>query len=246
MQVNKDNYIFGFRAIEETIKAGKSVDKILFRKGIKNELFSEIFQIVREMGIPYQFVPQQKLDRITKKNHQGVIAFIAPIEFHDIEQVLPNLFEQGKIPFFLVLDRVTDVRNFGAIARSAECAGVHAIIIPKKNSANINQDAVKTSAGALSKIAVCRTNSLEDTIRQLKNSGLQVIAASEKASTDLFSLDYTPPTVLIMGAEDKGISDNLLKVSHHWAKIPMRGEIASLNVSVATGVFLFEAVRQRG
>lgn len=245
MKENNENYIYGFHSIIETIKAGKPIDKIFLRKGLKNELFAELFQIIREMGIPYQFVPQQKLDRITKKKHQGVIAFLSPIEFHNIEEVLPAIFEKGKNPFILILDRITDVRNFGAITRSAECAGVHAILIPQKNSASINEDSIKTSAGALSRIPVCRTQSLEQTAKHLKDSGIKLVAATEKASNNHFQIDYTPPTAIIMGSEDKGISKKLLETSDVWAKIPLSGDIESLNVSVATGVFLFEVVRQR-
>jgi len=245
MQSTKENFIYGIRAILETIKTGKPIDKILLRKGLSNELFNELFQVIRESGTPYQFVPQQKLDRITKKNHQGAIAFISPVEFHNLEEVLPLLFEQGKNPFLLILDRITDVRNFGAIARSAECAGVHAILIPHKNTASINEDAVKTSAGALSKIHVCRTSSLEQTAKYLKSSGIQLVAASEKASKEHFQVDFTLPTAVIMGSEDKGISNKLLEVADNLAKIPLMGDIASLNVSVATGVILFEVVRQR-
>jgi 23S rRNA (guanosine2251-2'-O)-methyltransferase len=245
MESTKENFIYGFRAILETIKSGRPIDKIFLRKGLNNELFSELFQVIRDTGIPYQFVPQQKLDRITKKNHQGAIAFISPVEIHNIEDVLPLLYEQGENPFLLILDRITDVRNFGAIARSAECAGVHAILIPHKNSASINEDAVKTSAGALSKIKVCRTPSLEQTAKFLKSSGIQLVAASEKASKEHFQIDFTLPTAIIMGSEDKGISNKLLEVTDSLAKIPLVGEIASLNVSVATGVFLFEVVRQR-
>jgi 23S rRNA (guanosine2251-2'-O)-methyltransferase len=245
MESTKENFIYGFRAILETIKSGRPIDKIFLRKGLNNELFSELFQVIRDTGIPYQFVPQQKLDRITKKNHQGAIAFISPVEIHNIEDVLPLLYEQGENPFLLILDRITDVRNFGAIARSAECAGVHAILIPHKNSASINEDAVKTSAGALSKIKVCRTPSLEQTAKFLKSSGIQLVAASEKASKEHFQIDFTLPTAIIVGSEDKGISNKLLEVTDSLAKIPLVGEIASLNVSVATGVFLFEVVRQR-
>ncbi len=245
MKHPQENYIYGFHSIIETIKAGKPIDKIFLRKGLSNELFNDLFQLIRETGIPYQFVPQQKLDRITKKNHQGAIAFLAPIEFHNIEDLLPTLFEQGKNPFILILDKITDVRNFGAITRSAECAGVHTILIPQKNSASINEDAIKTSAGALSKIPVCRTPSLEQTAKYLKNSGIKLVAASEKASNNHFQIDYTSPTAIIMGAEDTGISKKLLEVSDIWAKIPLSGDIESLNVSVATGVFLFEVVRQR-
>ncbi len=245
MQSTKENFIYGFRSILETIKSGRPIDKILLRKGLNNELFTELFQLIRDTGIPYQFVPQQKLDRITQKNHQGAIAFISPVEIHNIEDVLPRLFEQGKNPFLLILDRITDVRNFGAIARSAECAGVHAILIPHKNAASINEDAVKTSAGALSRIQVCRTSSLEQTGKYLKSSGIQLVAASEKAFKEHFQVDFTLPTAVIMGSEDKGISNKLLEITDSLAKIPLFGDIASLNVSVATGVFLFEVVRQR-
>jgi 23S rRNA (guanosine2251-2'-O)-methyltransferase len=242
---NKDTIIYGFHSVEEALSSGKSIEKILFRKGLKNESFHDLFKVIREEGIPYQFVPSQKLDRITGKNHQGVIAFIAPIEFQKIEDILPMLYEQGETPFFLILDKITDVRNFGAIARTAECAGVHAILMPIKNSAKINQDAVKTSAGALMKIPVCRSSSLTDSAKYLKDSGVQVVSVTEKSDKPYHSLDYSKPTALVLGAEDIGIEEKLLQISNFTAQIPLKGEIESLNVSVAAGILMFEVVKQR-
>jgi 23S rRNA (guanosine2251-2'-O)-methyltransferase len=242
---NKDNFISGFHSVLETLDSGKTIDKILFRKGLKSEQFHELFQLIRERGIPYQFVPQQKLDRITRKNHQGVIAFISPIAFQNVEDILPGLFEAGKNPLLMILDRITDVRNFGAIARTAECAGVDAILVPARNSASINHDAIKTSAGALLKIPVCRTDNLTDSAKYIQNSGIQLVGATEKSEAAYYQIDYSQPTAIIMGAEDKGISDELLKLCNFTAKIPISGEIDSLNVSVAAGIIMYEAVKQR-
>jgi 23S rRNA (guanosine2251-2'-O)-methyltransferase len=223
MQKNKETFVYGFHSILEAIDSGKSIDKILFRKGLQGELFHKLFHQIREMGIPYQFVPVQKLNKITGKNHQGAIAFIAPIDFQNIEDILPGLFEAGKNPFVLILDRITDIRNFGAISRTAECAGVDAILVPERNSASINQDAIKTSAGALLKIPVCRTQNLERELKYLQNSGIRLIASTEKSVTPFYELDYTGPTAIIMGAEDTGISENLLQISDYIAKIPVTG-----------------------
>ncbi|MFP3861094.1 MAG: 23S rRNA (guanosine(2251)-2'-O)-methyltransferase RlmB [Bacteroidales bacterium] len=242
---DKNSIIYGFHSVQEAINTGTPFDKILFRKGIKSETFSEIFQEIREKGIPYQFVPQQKLDSITRKNHQGVIAFIAPVEIQKIEDILPGLFEQGKNPFLMILDKVTDVRNFGAITRTAECAGVDAIVVPAKNSAGINEDAVKTSAGALLKVPICRTIDLTRTAQYIKDSGIQLVATNEDSKSEYYNVDYIKPTALIMGAEDTGVSGQLLQLADSIVKIPMAGEIGSLNVSVAAGIMMYEVVKQR-
>ena len=240
------NYIFGIRAIIEAVNAGKTIDKLFIQKGLHNDLFAELWKLVRLKRINYKHVPLEKINRLTRKNHQGVFAFISPIDFHNIEDVVPSLYEQGKNPLILVLDRITDVRNFGAIARTAECAGVDAIIIPEQNAAAINADAIKTSAGALHKITVCRTWNLKLAIQFMKESGIQLVGCTEKTQDMMYKPDYTPPTAIIMGSEEDGVSPEFLKMCDARAKIPLAGKIASLNVSVATGVILYEAIRQRG
>jgi 23S rRNA (guanosine2251-2'-O)-methyltransferase len=239
------NYIFGIRAIIEAVNAGKTIDKLFIQKGLHNDLFAELWKLVRLKRINYKHVPLEKINRLTSKNHQGVFAFISPIDFHNIEDVVPALYEQGKNPLILVLDRITDVRNFGAIARTAECAGVDAIIIPEQNAAAVNADAIKTSAGALHKITVCRTWNLKLAIQFMKESGIQLVGCTEKTQDIMYKPDYTPPTAIIMGSEEDGVSPELLKMCDVRAKIPLAGKIASLNVSVATGVVLYEAIRQR-
>lgn len=241
-----ENYIFGIHAVLEAAQAGKDVDKVLIRRGAGSDLLKKLLGVLSRMDIPVQMVPVEKLNRITGKNHQGVIAFLSEVSYVDITTLLPSIFELGKDPLILLLDGVSDVRNFGAIARSAECAGVHAIVIPASGSAAINADAIKTSAGALHRIPVCRHRDLLTVMRFLKESGLKLFAATEKAADSMHAIDMTGPAGLIMGSEDTGISAQLLKISDSWVSIPMKGKIASLNVSVATGVILFEMLRQRG
>ena len=240
------NYIFGIRAIIEAVEAGKTIDKLFIQKGLHNDLFAELWKLVREKRINYKHVPLEKINRLTRKNHQGVFAFISPIDFHNIEDVIPKLYEEGKNPLVLVLDRITDVRNFGAIARTAECAGVDTILIPEQNAAAINADAIKTSAGALHKVTVCRTWNLKLALQFMKESGIQLIGCTEKTQDDMYKPNYTTPTAIIIGSEEDGVSPEFLKMCDSRAKIPMNGKIASLNVSVATGVILYEAIRQRG
>ena len=239
------NYIFGIRSIIEAVNAGKTIDKLFIQKGLHNDLFAELWKLVRLKRINYKHVPLEKINRLTRKNHQGVFAFISPIDFHNIEDVIPQLYEEGKNPLVLVLDRITDVRNFGAIARTAECAGVDTILIPEQNAAAINADAIKTSAGALHKVTVCRTWNLKLALQFMKDSGIQLIACTEKTQDNMYKTDYTPPTAIIMGSEEDGVSPEFLKMSDTRVKIPMIGKIASLNVSVAAGVILYEAIRQR-
>lgn len=243
--IDKSSFVFGTRSVIEAIKAGKEIEKILVRKGLSNELSRELFTLVRQMDIPVQNVPIERIDRITRKNHQGVVAFLSPITYQKIENVIPGIYEKGEVPLVLVLDKISDVRNFGAIARSAEVAGAHAIVIPEKGAAQINADALKTSAGALNIIPVCRVKSLSDTIIFLRESGLHVLAATEKGEKNYFETSMLEPTAIVMGAEDKGIESELLKLANEWVKIPQFGQIASLNVSVAASVLIFEAVRQR-
>ncbi len=240
-----DNFIFGLRAVIEAIEAGKEIEKILIQRGIAGELFNQLRKALRGSEIPFQIVPPEKIKRLTSKNHQGVIAFVAEVTYYRAEDLLPKVFEEGKIPLLLILDKITDVRNFGAIARSAECAGVNFIIIPSRGAAQINADAVKTSAGALHRIPVCRENNVKDTITYLKEYGLQVIACHEKTDKLIYAADFSQPTAIIMGSEDTGISAEYLKLCDYAVKIPMPGKTASLNVSVATGIVLFEAIRQK-
>lgn len=242
---NDENLIFGTRAVIEAVNAGKEIDKIIIQKGLSNQLYSELRKAIKDLDIPIQIVPPEKINRITGKNHQGVLAFLAQITYYETEDLLSQVFEKGKVPLVLVLDRVTDVRNFGAIARSADCAGVDFIVIPSRGAAQINADAVKTSAGALNRMPVCREDNLKNIIEYLKESGLQIIACHEKTENYHFNADLTRPTAIIMGSEENGISNEYLKRSDMQVKIPMVGNIASLNVSVATGIILFEAVKQR-
>ena len=195
--------------------------------------------------IPVQRVPVERINRITRKNHQGVVAFISSVTYQKVEDLVPFLFEEGKNPFFVMLDGVTDVRNFGAIARTCECAGVDAVIIPAKGSVSVNADAMKTSAGALNILPVCREQSLKNTLQYLKDSGFRIVGATEKGDYDYTKADYTGPTCIIMGAEDKGVSFDNLAFCDEWVKIPMLGTIESLNVSVAAGILVYEAVKQR-
>src|ERR1700748_941670 len=237
--------VFGIRAVIEAIRAGKEIESLYLQRGIGGGLLNELKTLLHEYGIVAQQVPVEKLNRITPKNHQGVIAVISPIIYHKIENIIPEIFERGETPLILVLDSITDVRNMGAIARTAECAGVHAIVIPAKGSAQINADAIKTSAGALYKIPVCRHDNFMPTIRFLQESGLQLVCCTEKTKDDIYNPDYTSPTAIIMGSEEDGIRNEVIRIADHLAKIPMFGEIESLNVSVSTGVILYEAIRQR-
>lgn len=237
--------LFGTRAVIEAIKSDKEVDKLFLQTGLNNDLFRELMTLVKEKNIPVQYVPIEKLNRITGKNHQGVVGYLSAVTYQKIEDILPTLFEQGKVPLLLILDRITDVRNFGAISRSAECAGVDAIIIPMRGSAQVNADAIKTSAGALHNIPVCREDNLKATIEYLKESGLKIVACTEKAEHYYFDCDLTAPAAIMMGSEEDGISGEYLKRANDLIKIPMNGQIESLNVSVATGIVLFEVIRQR-
>ncbi len=242
---NESDMIFGIRATIEAIRAGKEINKIIIQKGLQGDLFREFKNEMAGMEHLVQLVPIEKLNRITRKNHQGVISFVSPVTYYSIEEIVPKIFEEGKNPLLLILDRVTDVRNFGAICRSAECLGVDAVVIPSRGSAAINADAVKTSAGALHTLPVCRENNLKQTIDYLLESGIQVVGCTEKGSEDVENCDLTPPTAIIMGSEDEGISPEYLKRCNARIKIPMTGKIESLNVSVATGIILYEVIRQR-
>ncbi|MCX6268525.1 MAG: 23S rRNA (guanosine(2251)-2'-O)-methyltransferase RlmB [Bacteroidetes bacterium] len=244
--MKKETYIYGIRPTIEAIKAGKELEKIFLQNGLRGDGFHDLFNLIRELEIPYQFVPVEKLNRLSRQNHQGVISYVSEITYQLIEDLVPFVFEHGRVPLFLLLDRVTDVRNVGSIARTAECAGVDGLVIPARGSAQINSDAIKTSAGALYKLPVVRSQNLKETIQFLKNSGLTIIAATEKSEKDYTAIDMNKPLALILGSEGEGISEEYLKLTDEVVRIPLMGEIESLNVSVATGVILFEALRQRG
>ncbi len=237
--------IFGLHPLIEALRSGKEIEKVFIQRGLTGNTFKELMPMLKQRNIPYQLVPKEKLNRITRKNHQGIIASVSPVSFFNVGQLLPTLYEQGKIPFLLVLDKITDVRNFGAILRTAHSAGVDAVVIPDKNSAQLNSGTVKSSAGAIYKLPICRTSNLKEAIVYLKNSGLKIVAVTEKGSQNYFDEGFACPLALIMGSEGEGISPAYLKLSDMTVKIPMLGKIASLNVSVATGILLYEVLRQR-
>jgi 23S rRNA (guanosine2251-2'-O)-methyltransferase len=240
-----NNLIYGIRPVWEAIANHREIDKIILQKGANGANFNELFHLIRKENIPFQYVPAERLNRYTGGNHQGVVCFISSIVYQSIYDILPLLYEDGKMPFFLLLDRITDVRNVGAIVRSAECAGVHAVILPSKNSSQLNEDAVKTSAGALHTVPVCRHDRLQDVLVYLKESGVELVACTEKAADLFYHHTYTNPVCLLVGSEDEGISNHYLSLCDKQVRIPMAGSIASLNVSVATGIMLFEVVKSR-
>ena len=243
---NDQDIIFGVFPVLEALRSGADVDKVLIQQGLKSPQIQEMKDLMRDAELPVQFVPKEKLDRVTKANHQGVIGFISPVSFAPIEEVLQRVFEEGRDPFLLILDRVTDVRNFGAICRTAECAGIDAVIVPTRGSARISSDAVKTSAGALMNLPVCRSNNLKETIEYLKNSGLRIAACTEKADDSLFNSKLLGPIAILMGSEEDGISPEYLKKADIQVKIPMYGKTESLNVSVASALVIYEVMRNRG
>jgi 23S rRNA (guanosine2251-2'-O)-methyltransferase len=218
---------------------------VLLQNGTSGPMISEIKKHLTELDVPVIPVPKEKLMQFTRFNHQGVVAYISPVSFMPLEEVLQRVYESGKDPLFMVLDRVTDVRNFGAICRTAECAGVDAIIVPARGSARIGADALKTSAGALMNIPVCRSMNLKDTLQMLKDSGIRIAGASEKAEKMMYDTDLSGPLCLIMGSEETGISPEYLKKCDALIRIPMFGSTGSLNVSVAAGVITYEIIRQR-
>ncbi len=240
-----EQLIYGARAVIETIQSGKHLEKLFIQKNNNTELIRELLLLTSEHVIPVSWVPGEKLNRLTKGNHQGVVAFVSPVQYHNLHHVVTNVYEQGKTPLFLALDGVTDIRNFGAIARTAECMGVDAMIIPVKSNAQINADAVKTSAGALNYIPVCRDLKLLDALKYLKDSGIQIIACSEHGKTLPSEIDFSVPTVIVMGSEEEGITREVLKNADFISSVPMKGEISSLNVGSAAAMILYEAARQR-
>ncbi len=242
---NDKDFIFGTRAVMEAIHAEREIDKILVDKDLNNDLIKELLALAKEARIVVVRVPDAKLNRITRKNHQGVVAHMSAIQYASLDNVIEECFSKGIAPMILVLDRITDVRNFGAIARTADCAGVHAIVIPEKGAAQINSDAVKTSAGALNHLPVCRVKNLYYTVKDLKKMGLAVVSVTEKTERVMYEADLTIPIALILGSEEDGISPELMGLSDEFVKIPLAGRIESLNVSVAAGVLVYEALRQR-
>lgn len=242
----KQECIFGIRAVIEAIQQEKEIDKVMLKQGVRGELFQQLFNLIRDNDIPFQYVPEEVFRPFADRNHQGVLAEVSPVPYQDLTEVMDAIEAAGKIPFILILDRVTDVRNFGAIVRSAECAGVNAVVIPNKNSAKISSDALKTSAGALYHVPVCRVLNLKKIVRELKfQRTIRVYAATEKAEKFYTEVDMTQPTAIIMGSEDKGIDEELLNIATDCIKIPQLGQIESLNVSAAAAVIMFEVVRQR-
>ena len=243
--MERNEYIFGIRAVIEAIEAGKQIDRILIKKDLQGDLANELFDLIRTHHIVNQRVPVQRIDRITRKNHQGVVAQLAAVTYHNLDNIVPQLYEEGILPIIIVLDGITDVRNFGAIARTAECIGANAIVIPERGSVTVNADAIKTSAGALHHLPVCRHRNIPSALRLLKDNGYQIVAASEKASISYTQADLTTPVALVMGAEDTGISPEALRLCDTIVSLPMFGNISSLNVSVGAGVMMYEIVRQR-
>ena len=237
--------VYGIRPVMEAVLAGKEIDRIYITRNSKGDLMNELKNLLTERDILWQEVPVEKIHRITRNNHQDVVCYISPVSYASISNIIPGIFEKGEIPLILILDRITDVRNFGAIARTAECAGVHAIVIPYRGAAQVTADAIKTSAGALNNIPVCRENNFRDTLQFLRQSGLHIIAATEKGKQNYFDVDLTGPLAIIMGSEEDGVSEDVLRFADDLVKIPLMGSISSLNVSVASGVILYETIRQR-
>jgi 23S rRNA (guanosine2251-2'-O)-methyltransferase len=239
------NLLIGFRALTEAILAGKEIDKVLLKKGLQGEQYHELMRTLRERSIPWQSVPEEKLQSLTRSNHQGVVAFTAAVAFQPMEEVVARLFETGVDPMILLLDGVTDVRNFGSMCRTAESLGVQAVVVPEKGSAAVNEDAVKTSTGALFNIELCRVKSLAQAVSYLQSAGVRVVACSEKGADKVFAVPLTGPLAVVMGAEDEGISSEVMRKVDHIARIPMMGKTASMNVGVACGIILYEALRQK-
>ncbi len=244
--ISNTDMIYGTRAVIEAIRAGKQIEKILIQTGLNNDLIRELTGVAREHNLPVTYVPPEKLNRLTTKNHQGVVCMLSAISYAQVNDLIDFAYSEGREPFFIILDRITDVRNFGAIARTAECAGVTGIIIGDKGSAPITSDAMKTSAGALNHLPVCREDNLKRTLKFLRDNGIMVVACTEKAEKEIYEVKFDQPVALIMGSEEDGISDVLLRECDELVRIPMKGKIESLNVSVATGVAVYEVVRQKG
>ena len=239
-------HIFGIRAIIEAIESGSTINKIYLQKGLRGELFYELNKLIKSKSLTTSMVPVEKLNRLSKNNnHQGAVAQISPVEFHDLETLIEQTIDGGTTPLFLLLDQLSDVRNFGAIIRTAECTGVNGIIIQKNGSAPVNAETIKTSAGAAFKIPICKVDHLKDALFLLEASDIKTVAATEKTEDSIYDIDLNQPMAIVMGSEHRGVNPSILKMVDYKAKLPMLGEIASLNVSVACGAFLYEMVRQR-
>ncbi len=241
---DSDEFIFGIRAVIEAIKAEREINKVMILKGINKDLFLELKDALAGKNYYIQYVPQEKLDKVTQNNHQGVIAYVSPITYHNVEKLVEEKLEKGEKPFILFLDRITDVRNFGAIARTAECQGVDAIVIPSRGSVQVTSDAIKTSAGALNRIPVCKSDNIKDSLFYLQQCGLRIVACTEKTNVPLYEVNLRGSVAVVMGSEEDGITSDILNLADIKAKIPMKGEIASLNVGVAAGMILYEKMRQ--
>ena len=237
--------IYGIHSINETLESGQLPDKVFVQRQSQGPALRELAGKLKRAGVPVQYVPPEKLDRLTRKQHQGIVALMPVVNYVSLDEVVSRAYETGEVPFLLLLDGITDVRNLGAIARSAECCGVHALVLPKRNSAQVGEDAIKTSSGALQHLSVCRTETVLEAAKRLQQHGLQIVACTEKTQ-DLFQhCDLTTPTAIVMGSEDLGISDEILRMADQLAAIPMTGKVGSLNVSVAAGIACYETLRQR-
>lgn len=243
--MENDHQIFGIRAIMEAIRAGKPVDKVFIQKEATGDLMRDLMKVMKQNGVNFSYVPVEKLNRLTHMNHQGAVAHISPVAFHSIEQLTEDVLASGKTPLFLVLDQISDARNFGAIIRTAECTGVNGIIISNSGAAPVNGDTVKTSAGAVFNIPIAKVDHIKDAIFFLQASDIKTVAATEKTEHEIYDVTLSGPIAIIMGSEDRGINPSVLKIVDEKAKLPMFGTIGSLNVSVACGAFLYEALRQR-
>lgn len=243
--IKKSDIIYGIRVVIEALKSGQHLERIFIQKNLKGDLIKELMYEIHQTSTPISKVPSERINKFTKKNHQGVVALISPVQYANLSHLVPELYEQGKNPLLLVLDEITDVRNFGAISRTAECLGVHGIVIPIKGGAQINEDAIKTSAGALNVIPVCREKSLIESVNFLKESGVRVVGCTEKTKSLVAQEEFVGPTAIVMGSEEKGLSDEILSEADGLCKIDMLGKIESLNVSVACGMILYEVQRQR-
>lgn len=244
--MQNEHQIFGIRAIIEAIQAGKEIDKVFIQKEAQGDLMQELMKTLKKNNVNFSYVPVEKLNKLSKfNNHQGAVASIAPIKFVTMEELVEGVLENKQNPLFLILDQLSDARNFGAIIRTAECTGVDGIIIQKQGSAPVNGDTVKTSAGAVFNIPICKVDHIKDAVFYLQGSGITTVAATEKTENNIYDIDFTKGIAIIMGSEDKGVNPSVLKIIDEKAKLPMYGTISSLNVSVACGAFLYEAVRQR-
>jgi 23S rRNA (guanosine2251-2'-O)-methyltransferase len=247
--MEKENQIFGIRAIIEAVNAGKEIDKVFIQSDTQSDLMQQLMKVMKKNSINFSYVPVEKLNRLTSNNHQGAVATIAPISFVKLETLIDTVLSlsvgSGKMPLFLILDQLSDARNFGAIIRTAECTGVDGIIVQKTGSAPVNGDTVKTSAGAVFNVPICKVDHIKDAIFYLQGSGIKTVAATEKTDQNIYDISLNEPVAIIMGSEDRGINPSVLKIVDEKAKLPLFGTIGSLNVSVACGAFLYETVRQR-